>query len=303
MLGGQVGLQGVHMTAVFCSNGSMKYELIGIDVDGTLLGPDHKLDAATIAAIGDARAAGLKVCLATGRSFNETINVWSELNLSGPFEPMVLIGGALVSEPDTGRTLYHKTIPAGLACEFADALGRAGYSAMAIVDEWRHGWDYILCETGNVHAAQRDWFAKMDVEIRHVKRLSDADHLPSPLRINAVADAAEAQELAAQMAAKFAGRLNVHAIVAPNYDVTIVEGFALDADKFTALRYIAQAYRIAPGQIAAVGDDVNDLSMIRGAGLGVAMPNASGDVLDACDVVAEGGLAEFLPRLTASEFD
>lgn len=280
-----------------------KYELIGIDVDGTLLGRDHALDATTIAAICDARETGLKVCLATGRSFRETADVWAELGLSGPFEPMVLIGGALVAEPDTGRTLYHKTISSGLACEFADALGEAGYSAMAIVDEWRHGWDYILCETGNVHAAQRNWFSKMEVEIRCVKRFADADHLPDPLRINAVAEPAEAQVLAEKMAAKFAGRLNVHAIVAPNYDVTIVEGFALDADKFTALRYIAQAYRIAPGKIVGVGDDVNDLTMICGAGLGVAMPNSSADVLDAADVVAEGGLAEFLPRLTAGEFD
>ena len=272
-------------------------------MDGTLLDADHQVPPETIDAIGEARAAGLRICLATGRSYGETIDIWGELKLHPPFEPMVLIGGALVSEPDTGRTLYQRTIRRDLAEEFADALGEAGYAAMAIVDAWRYGWDYVLCETGDVHAAQRDWFEKMRVKVRRVGRLGEIPDLPNPLRISAVVGAQDAEQLVGALRRRFEHRLNVHAIVAPNYGVTVVEGFSVEAGKFNALKYVAQGYRIAPGAIAAIGDDVNDAAMIRGAGLGAAMPHASPALRRTADCVATDGLGKFIRRLAAGEFD
>ena len=281
----------------------MKYRFLAIDVDGTLLGPDHKLAPETGRAIASARAKGLRVCLATGRSYAETIDIWNQVPWSDPYEPMVLIGGALVSEPDTGRTLYRRTIPHDLACEYADTLGEEGYSAMAIVDPWRWGWDYVLCETGDVHAAHRDWLDKMKAEIRTVKRMSDVPETIRPLRITVIAEPPAARRLARKLAEQFDGRLNVHAIEAPNYNVTIVEGFASRTDKWTAIRYVAQGYSISPGEIAAIGDDVNDLAMVRHAGLGAAMPGAVPKLKDAADRVAEGGLGDFIGGLVAGKYD
>ena len=85
-------------------------------------------------------------------------------------------------------------------------------------------------------------------------------------------------ELAERLQRDFEGRLNVHAIVAPNYAVTIVEAFAAGADKLAGVTYVAQARRIPPSGIVAVGDDVNDIPMVRGAGLGVAMPHATDEL-------------------------
>ena len=281
----------------------MKYRLLGIDVDGTLLDADHRINRETIDAVTRARAKGMLVCLATGRSYGETIDIWRRLELAGPFEPMVVVGGAMVSEPDTGRTLFQKSIPMGLACEFADALATEGHSAMALVDRWRVGWDYLLCETGDVHTAVRDWFDKMDVRVRRVGRLGDATNAPRPLRINVVVDPLEAPVLEAAMKRKFDGRLDVHAIVAPNYGVTIVEGFTAGADKWNALKYVAQGYRIPFRQIAAIGDDVNDLSMIRRAGFGVAMAHGAQVLRDAADCIAEENVAAFVLKLIDGQFD
>ena len=44
-------------------------------------------------------------------------------------------------------------------------------------------------------------------------------------------------------------------------------------------------------QVVAAGDDVNDIPLLQGAGLGVAMPQAPDDVKAAADVVADNGLA------------
>lgn len=274
-----------------------QYKLVALDVDGTLLNGDSRLERQTIQAVGAVQRAGIRVCLATGRSYVETIGVWRELGLSQPHEPMVLIGGALVAEPGTGRTLYQRTIQRELACEFADALCDAGHSAMAIVDAWRHGVDYYMAQSRDADEVTRRWFGQMNVNVRRVSRLADATDMPEPLRLNAIVKLGPAAEaLAPDLAVRFAGRLNMHTILAPNYGVTIIEAFAAHCSKWEAVKYVAQAYRIGPGQIVAVGDDVNDLPMISAAGLGAAMAKAPAHVKQSARVVVDS-LPDFLHSL------
>jgi len=216
---------------------------------------------------------------------------------------MILVGGALVSEPDTGRTLYQRTIRRHVAAALADAMGDAGYCAMVLVDAWRHGVDYYLTTRGDVAAAERMWFAKMDVRVRRVPRLSDAPDVPRPLRISAAAEPHAARELAEALQERFDRRLAIHAILAPNYGVMIVEAHAPGADKLTALTYVGQAHRIARARMVVVGDDINDLPMIRGAGLGVAMPDSPESLRRAADRVACNGLPAFLDELLAGKFE
>jgi 5-amino-6-(5-phospho-D-ribitylamino)uracil phosphatase len=58
-----------------------------------------------------------------------------------------------------------------------------------------------------------------------------------------------------------------------------------DASKWTAILYLAKLWDIEPREICAVGDDVNDIAMIRHAGLGVAMGHTRADVLTAADLI------------------
>ena len=281
----------------------MKYKLLGIDVDGTLIGPDQQVTREIIRAVGAAKRAGLRICLATGRSYVETEPIWRQLRLSTQHAPVILSGGALVCEPLTGRTLWARTIPRQLAFEFADALDELGHSAMAIVDVWRWGVDYYLAESADADVAARQWFAKMDVKVRSVRRLADAVELPNPLRISFVVDPDRAAATVAKLLEQFGSRLNIHSIVAPNYGVTVIEAFADGTDKFAALTYVAQGYQISSAHIAAIGDDVNDLAMIRKAGLGVAMGRAVESVRNAADYVATDGLAAFIDGLVAGQFE
>jgi hypothetical protein len=229
--------------------------------------------------------------------------VWRQLRLRPPVEPTVLIGGALVSEPHTGRTLCRKCIPRALAGEYADALRDAGYSAAAILDAWQCGMDYVLVESADADAIRRRWFDKMNVVLRRVRHLREAADLPAPLRINAVVPAERAKALEAAMKRRFEGRLNVHSILAPNYGVHVVEAFAPGVSKWTGVRYVAQAYRIGPGGIVAVGDDVNDVPMLAGAGLGVAMPQSPPEVRSAAKLVIDGSLGSFIRDLVRGKFD
>ena len=287
------------------ASATLRYKLIALDVDGTLVGPDNRIPPANIKAVADLQRAGLRICLATGRSFAETMPIWQELSLP-PCEGMIVLGGAMVSEPATARTLYHKPIPLPLAVEFGDALADAGHAAMAFVDVWRCGFDYFLATDGDADLARKQWFSKMDVKVKQVRRLGESAEMPAPLRISVVTNGVcdnKPGQLAANLQKAFAGRLTVHAILAPNYGVTIVEGFVAGADKYSAIRYVAQAENIKNDQIIAVGDDINDLAMVRQAGLGVAVGRRCKQLADTADFVSDDGLASFVSRLLDGEFD
>ena len=220
----------------------MKYKLLALDVDGTLVGRDGVVASDVVAAVAEARAAGLAVSLATGRSYAETLPIWRQLHLAPPLEPMVLIGGALVSEPDSGRTLYQRAIPRELACRLDEALAAAGHCAMAITDRWRTGLDY-LSDRGRRPRRRAAPLVQPDGR-PHPPRAAPGRRWPTSRRCCGSArwsNRKPGSKLSAALAERFDGRLNVHCILAPNYGLTVVEAFAPGTDKLTAIRYVAQA--------------------------------------------------------------
>ena len=83
------------------------FELLAIDVDGTLLDPQHQVSPRNRAALRRAVDAGLSVCLCTGRSWTETKDVVKTLDVH--MDHIVLGFGAIVANGRTGQTW--KTTP------------------------------------------------------------------------------------------------------------------------------------------------------------------------------------------------
>jgi hydroxymethylpyrimidine pyrophosphatase-like HAD family hydrolase len=81
------------------------------------------------------------------------------------------------------------------------------------------------------------------------------------------------------------GRVQTFVQRSPRYLGTMCEILRHDASKWTAVLHLANLWDVDPAEICAVGDDVNDVPMIRNAGLGVAMGHAPADVLAAADLV------------------
>ena len=84
--------------------------------------------------------------------------------------------------------------------------------------------------------------------------------------------------------------------------MSLKPGSAVNASgKWSALRKLAESSGIAADEIAAIGDDTNDVEMIRNAGLGIAMGNAVGAAREAARHVvrsnAEGGAVEAIERV------
>lgn len=83
----------------------MKYKLLALDMDGTLLTDDHQISPETDKWIRKAMAAGVHVCLSTGRGFDEAISFGDQLGLK---TPMVTANGSEVWK--TPHELYHREL-------------------------------------------------------------------------------------------------------------------------------------------------------------------------------------------------
>ena len=283
--------------------GTGKYKLLAVDVDGTLL--NHGvMDDADAEALRAAAEAGIVVCLCTGRSWQETRDIWEDLNLPKPHGAVVCAGGALVVEPDTGRTLYSRTFDKATAQELTEQMQRMGYPVMALVDAWREGFDYFLIGRYDDRPLYQRFISARQRRIRHVDRL-DRDDYPRPLRISALEEPGCGRPAVETLKQHFAGRIEIQDIYLSHRDVDIVEAFSAGTDKFTALQYVGQGHRIGPKAFAAIGDDNNDLAMLRGSGLSGTPGDAPDELLRTADMVlssrGSGPVAEFVDAITNDE--
>ncbi len=82
------------------------------------------------------------------------------------------------------------------------------------------------------------------------------------------------------------GQLETNVLRGPKYSGVFCEVLPAGVHKWSAIQWVARRMGISDTEICAVGDDVNDIRMLHGAGIGVAMGNARAEVLAAADVVA-----------------
>ena len=268
----------------------MRYRLLGLDIDGTLLDPDGEISVGAREAVAAALGAGLRLVLCTGRRFRSTRPIALELGLDGP---VVSHNGALVKDLAGGRTLRASYLAAELRPEVLAALRPHG-PPLLYVDGWPEE-DILTEPRGPIHPHQVDYLEQHAEHCRFVPSLADEPR-EDVLMMSWMADLPKLGELEARLLEALGGRVRTHRLENRGWGSHILEVLAPGTGKWAALRSVAEAEGIAAHEIAAVGDDRNDLDMLAGAALGIAMGNAPEEVRAAADrVVARNdrdGVAE-----------
>lgn len=274
-----------------------RYDLVAIDLDGTLLDHAGRVSEANIRSIRRARDAGMVVVVCTGRALIETRAVLAAIDLH---DPVVVSGGAMVADPVTGATLERFTLEPALVSEVVSFLHARGHAALVLKDPHATMYDYLAVtplaagsdgggpgEEG-LDPASRWWFRKMGVRVRFAAALHHDEHPEHSIRVGAYAANRPVDELASELRETFGDRTNLQhfqGALLPKErtdqgitSVHIVEVFHQQADKWQAIERLIGRLGIDASRVAAIGDQLNDLSMITHAGaaggLGVAMGNA-----------------------------
>jgi len=83
----------------------MSIKLVAIDIDGTLLNSKKEITPSVFEAIQDAKAAGVKIVITTGRPIAGVSKLLKELHLMDPGNYVITFNGGLVQETATGKEL------------------------------------------------------------------------------------------------------------------------------------------------------------------------------------------------------
>lgn len=265
-----------------------RYDLIAVDLDGTLIGPDGSIHPRNIEMIRAAHAAGICVTLCTGRALIETTPTVEQI---GSVDPVIVSGGAMVACPVTGGTLERFALDESVVGEAVEHLESHNHPALLLKDPAVTGYDYLIVAPngpGTIDRASSWWFERMKVRTRHVTHVKDDPHPRDTVRVGAYLANRPIDSLATTLRARFDGRSQIQhfkGVLLPDErrdqgieSVHIVELFHHHADKWMALQRLAQRMNVPQERVAAIGDQHNDLTMIEGAALGIAMGNATPEV-------------------------
>ena len=124
--------------------------------------------------------------------------------------------------------------------------------------------------------------------------------LSGVVMLSVMAEADRLQALRPAVEDALAGQGHTKMILNKNYQGHILEVLPATVSKWQALERLMAAEGLTAEDVMAIGDDYNDLEMIRGAGLGIAMGNAVEAVRAAAGYVtgsnADDGLVQALER-------
>jgi Cof subfamily protein (haloacid dehalogenase superfamily) len=273
--------------------------MIAIDLDGTLLSPRHEVTQRTKDAVHQALKSGLLVCFATGRNWTESRTVVDAVE---HYATAVFAGGAMVVDTERDVTLHRMMMDPGLAAELCGHLEGDGHAVLALQDTEVAGVDYLVTGDAPLNDATRQWMKITHAKVRSVPRLAEHEHVHT-VRVGIVASRDDVRRSTATLDERFAGRIVRQSLYVPAYGVEVLEVFDPAVNKWQGILHVAGHHGIEPGEIVAIGDDVNDIPMLRSAGLGVAMGNAAPEIQAIARRVigtnAEDGLAAFLEELVA----
>ena len=166
-------------------------------------------------------------------------------------------------------------------------------------DREQSGVDFYYGKGGRPDAVRR-WHELHDLQVREVDDFDAIDHTHT-MRISTlgppqIVDAAESA-----LISRFGERIFAYKVALANYGVELLEAFDPSVNKWAGIERIAADMGIGGERIIAIGDDNNDIHMVRHAGLGVAMGNARDTLKAEADLVigthADDGLAAFLEEV------
>ena len=262
-----------------------RVRMIAVDLDGTLLNSQKRISEQDLAALEEARTRGIEVIPVTGRNYAFALPVIQKL----PFEvPLISSNGALIRSRD-GETFFRCLLPVETASRVLERTREFRAYTVVMYDQVGAGLLRIEAApdggpgpaTAALHAegvAASAWVQRNQSLVRLVPSLEDALD-GDPLEVMFAGPVAAIRQVEALLRNRDTQTKppNGYRPLLTEYldmDFSILDIIHEDCSKGHAVAYWSQKRGIAPAEIMAIGDNYNDLEMLRLAGLPVVMGNA-----------------------------
>ncbi len=257
----------------------MKYELIAIDLDDTLLDSERNISEKTMKSVKKAIEAGVIICIATGRAYAGQTRYYKEMELT---TPTICVGGAQILDKDA-NLIYATNIDSDTARNVLNYAKELGVHA--------HIYD-----TQHYYYDEDNYYGKRYGELAGVSGKIKPDLLkwedlstPKALCSGPAEDIPRFKEAFA----KAFPELDFY-ISRPTFLEVVQPGIT----KATALEQLGRMLGVPREKIVAIGDSEIDYAMIKYAGMGVAMSNGIEKVKAVADLIVpdndSDGVAYFI---------
>lgn len=253
----------------------MTYDLIAIDIDGTLV-PENKIIAEPVKiAIQRLISLGKKVVLCTGRPVPGAKPYIKELGLNKTGDYMITYHGALVQRADTLENILHHQLTFEDFFFFKSWLQKDDLKIQAVNNHGVFSYSKDL----DYYQLMEAYYNNLPLYIREMHEI-DQNIAFSKFFIGG------SEETIRKMNHKLAINL------ATNYTILAsgpnsIEILNKKASKGKALAELANRLNIAQNRVMAIGDSGNDIDMVDYAGCGIAMGNAVSEVKAVANYVTD----------------
>ncbi len=273
----------------------MSIKLIGLDIDGTLLTRGKRLTPRTCGAIEAAAYAGIRVAYLTGRPLS---GITEDIRLDS-VGYIVSSNGAVTHDAQTGAPLRGRFIPKDAARGVAVAARQSGLNATVFTG----GLGY--CESAFYAALMAEYEERGNLAYGQASRRPTDDLLALIDRdqngIENICVDTNDEEAHRAMLRVIANWPELRLVTTRGNRGLNLEIGHPEADKGLAFLHLAGLLGIDRADTLAIGDDGNDLGLLRAAGTAVAMGNATDEVKRACAWVTEDnehdGAAKAIERI------
>jgi len=246
-------------------------KLLVFDLDGTLLDGDRRIPADVRRILFVLRDKGIQTTLATGRPFAATRRYIEELDL--PI-PVIVFNGAVVAAPG-GECLWSRRIPKEEAIEALRSIAGCGLPAYVYLEPADGAFHTDRASEAATYIQAKDGVG-CEITTDLARLVEDRAH--DPIKLFSIGPRETLEAVRAEFESK-----------APNLTCVFSEHDMLEflgegVTKGAALHVLGERVGAGVDEIMAFGDNLNDLEMIREAGVGVAMSTAPEDLHHAADV-------------------
>ncbi len=263
----------------------LPYRLCAIDLDETLLQPDHTLSPRSLRAVKAISEQGVAVVFASGRMHESILNFAVQCGLD---TPLISYNGAMVKSPNTGDLWLHDAVPA------EDAVRVLDYCEMNDLHLQYYRGGRVLMKSRNPFADL--YLSRTDSPYEIVP---DFYHTVAPLdstKLVIVHTPEGTERLKPFFVELFGDRLYI-----TKTSEEYLEFMSPRVSKGKALAVVAERLGISPLETVAFGNGQNDLPLLEFAAFGVAVANARPELLAIADRIApdyaEDGVAQVLEEI------
>lgn len=249
----------------------MKYKVLAFDIDGTLTDSNKEITPGTKEAIQRAMDAGSMVVIASGRPKKGLMRYVKELKLDSRGGYICALNGGWLEDIKTGTIIQKSTVP----MEYYDEI-------CSLAEEYKV--NFMTYEGDDVITEKSDEYMELETRInglglKIVKNLKEYLTFPVP-KFLMTAEPEYLAEVEKKVYERLHDRMDVY-----RSEPFFLELLPKNINKAKTLELLLDKVNATREELMAFGDGYNDITMLKYAGMGVAMGNSSDVVKESADYV------------------